>query len=101
MKLEISPSLEFQADAEKQKAWYRQHASASVSARFGAFLEREMERLAENPGLGHPRLAKFSEFPDLKVRRLAKPFDRFLIFYRSAAGKLHLARLKHASQGDV
>ena len=97
--MNVERSEAFDRDVERQFRWYLLETdldatdALTLATRFADAVDAALERLETSPGIGRPR---FDNFPDLREVRswaIPKPFQRFLIFYRTQDETLYAERL--------
>jgi plasmid stabilization system protein ParE len=88
----------FRADVAKQFEWYFDQAGEKLAWRFFNGVETTLLKLSRQPGLGRPRRFRNPLLKDLHSFRVEPPFEKILIFYRFAGGKLSAERLMHGAR---
>jgi plasmid stabilization system protein ParE len=75
-------------DVERQFRWYLLETALdaidamALAIRFADAVDAALEVLRKNPQIGRPRFKTYPELAGTRSWRVAKPFQRFLIFYR-------------------
>jgi len=98
MKLELRKAGQFIADFEEQVHWYEQKGGAELSERFFSAVKQTLEVLSEHPGLGRKRRFPQRELRGVHSFAIARPFNRYLVFYRFDETSLEALRLMHGAR---
>jgi len=93
--LELKRSDYFWTDLCNQVDWYRDRGSPQAAQRFVDAVEATLDQLREMPELGRVRFADWPELAGMYSRRVQRPFQRLLIFYRFDGHRLFAERLIH------
>ena len=98
MSLALDRADWFIEDFERQARWYTRKANRTVAARYLAALNKTLERLAHQPGLGHPRGFRDPDLRGLRSYRVEPPFNKHLVFYRYDSSTLYAERVMHGAR---
>lgn len=77
--------------------WYCEHASPESAERFVDIVQAT-QTLTQTPALGRLRFTNRPELAGLRSWRVARPFQRHLIFYRIDSEDLLAERLIHGAR---
>jgi len=69
-----------------------------VAARYLVALKQTVDKLARQPGLGHPRAFHHQSLSGMRSYRVEQPFNKHLGFYRHDETTLFLERVMHGSR---
>ncbi len=75
--------------------YLKDEAGGPAAVRFFQCVRRTIKQLSRQPEMGRPRLDL--EPPGIRSRRVAKPFEKWLAFYRIGEDALEILRIKHGS----
>ena len=95
MILALQRSDYFLRDFDLQFRWYLAQAGDAVADRYVDAVERTLQELAAQPGLGRRRAFRHDELQGLHSFRVRPPFDAHLIFYRYSNTELSAERVMH------
>ena len=98
MKLVLRKSYAFLTDFAFQILYYVRAAGAEIARGFQEAVHSRLEMIRDNPELGQLRGFQHPRLKGLRSFRVAKPFDRILIFYRYDGAALEAIRLMHGSR---
>lgn len=93
MNRELKRSDDFWDDLAQQVDWYRDQANPEAALRFVDAVEATLNALLAQPEIGRARFRNWPELAGIRSFRVAKPFHRFLIFYRADDSTLFAERL--------
>ena len=85
----------FLGDFELQFRWYLAQAGDAVADRYVDAVEKTLQELTAQPGLGRRRAFRHDELQGLYSFRVRPPFDAHLIFYRYSNTGLSAERVMH------
>jgi hypothetical protein len=95
----VQRSERFDADLERQFRWYLVETdldapdALALAARFAEAVDLSLEFLRRNPESGRKRFATYADLVGTRSWQVRKPFQRFVIFYRSEHKILFAERL--------
>ena len=98
MSLHLRQADDFWADLARHVDWYRDHASPEIAERFVDTVQATLQTLTQSPALGRLRFTNWPELAGVRSWRVARPFQRHLIFYRIGGDDLLAERLIHGSR---
>jgi plasmid stabilization system protein ParE len=98
MSLRIYYAPWFDADNQFRVAWYAEKGGVTLAERFVAAVERTVNQLAENPNRGRRRYPRDPDLADIYAVRVARPFQKHLLYYRFNEDTLFLERLIHGAR---
>ena len=93
MNRQLQRADDFWDDLTRQVDWYRDQANPEVAGRFVDAVEATLNVLLPQPEMGRARFRNWPELAGIRSFRVAKPFHRFLIFYRADDATLFAERL--------
>src|SRR5438270_907019 len=93
MSLQIRYAPWFDADVQFRMAWYSQRSGPNLASRFIGAVEATVGKLVANPFRGHRPYPKDVDLADIRVIRVARPFQKYLLFHRVTTEALMLERL--------
>ena len=93
MSRSLERSDDFWDDLARQVDWYRDEAGSAVALRFVDAVEATLHALLEQPRMGRLRFRDWPELKGIRSFRVRRPFNRFLIFYRTTDDELLAERL--------
>ena len=98
MSLRLRQSDYFWADVARRVDWYREQASPEIAERFVDTVQATLQTLTQTPALGRLRFTNRPELAGLRSWRIARPYQRHLIFYRIDTDDLLAERLIHGAR---
>lgn len=98
MSLALEKAEAFREDFALQALWYVREAREDVARRFEPAVDATLRRLCAQPDLGRARQFRHPKLQGLRSLPVARPFQRFLVFYRVAGGTLQAVRLMHGAR---
>jgi len=90
---QLQRSDDFWDDLTRQVDWYREQANPEIAGRFVDAVEATLNVLLPQPQIGRARFWNWPELAGIRSFRVAKPFHRFLVFYRADDATLFAERL--------
>jgi plasmid stabilization system protein ParE len=96
--LSLQRADDFWGDFARQVDWYRDEASPEIARRFVDAVEATLNELLQQPEIGRARFRNWPELAGVRSFRVAKPFHRFLVFYRADGSTLYAERLIHGGR---
>lgn len=100
MKISVQKTDEFLCQFKDQIRWYEETAGAETAWLFYESVERRMEDIARQPGMGRVWRARFTDLTEVRSFPLPAPFTRFL-FYRLAGEAVQIIALKEGHSLDA
>jgi len=97
VRLPVTKADRVRVELENLWVYLAEQAGRELADRFLAAVERTIQRLADQPGLGHPRRFRQSELAGLHSRRVDS-FPNYLIFYRVTTGTLQVYSVIHGGR---
>ena len=97
MNLQVTKATRVEVELENLWNYFADHADLEVADRFLASVERTIQHLAEQPGLGHPRRFQHEELAGLHSWRV-DDFPNHLIFYRATAETWQIYSVMHGAR---
>ncbi len=97
--MKVQRSERFDTDVERQFRWYLLETgldpldAIELAERFADAVDVTLERLRQSPLIGRRRFYMDAELAGTRSWRVAKPFHRFIIFYRVEAQLISAERL--------
>ena len=97
--MRVQRSERFDTDVGRQFGWYLLETdldpvdALALATRFADAVDLALDLLRGNPQIGRPRFKMHSELVGTRSWRIAKPFHRFMIFYRVQGDVLSAERL--------
>lgn len=98
MKLHLRRAEQFLADFEAQFRWFQDESGPDLANRFLSAVNATLQTLAEQPGLGRKRMFDHPRLLGLHSFLIARPFNRYLVFYRFDSTELQALRLIHGAR---
>jgi plasmid stabilization system protein ParE len=95
MKLRLRKADEFLMDFSHLFRWFERESSPELASRFLESVDATLENLSLHPGLGWSRTFRHPSLIGIHSCLVARPFSRYLIFYRFDASTLHALRIMH------
>ncbi len=100
MKISVQKTDEFLGQFKDQIRWYEETAGAETAWLFYESVERRMEDIAKQPGIGRVWRARFTDLAGVRSFPLPAPFARFRLFYRIAGEAVQILALKEGHSLD-
>lgn len=98
MSLSVERADWFKEDFDRQYRWYLERAGEAVAERYLAAVQTTIDMLCKQPELGRLRCFRNPKLRDLRSFRVARPYNKHLLFYRPIAPLLHLERVMHGTR---
>jgi plasmid stabilization system protein ParE len=98
MRLTLRRADQFTADFEAQVRWFGDEGGTELATAFVFAVDRTLEQLAEHPGLGRRSKFVHPKLQNLRSILVARPFNKYLVFYRFDSMHLYALRLMHGAR---
>jgi|ERR1051325_1590475 plasmid stabilization system protein ParE len=98
MSLTVVRGSQFLEDIEHRAQWYASESGPELSWKFEEALNATLDRLCQNPTIGHPCAFRNPLLQNLRSITVNEPFGRLRIFYRFDSTTLHPIRLMHGAR---
>jgi toxin ParE1/3/4 len=82
-------------DVEEAMRYLKHEAGEQTAVRFFERVRQTLKQLSRQPEMGRPRLDL--EPAGIRSWRVAKPFEKWLVFYRIVEDGLEILRIKHGA----